>query len=169
MSSIYETAYPRFKPNLTEKELAEIYTPSTDELNFVHQRLREHENWLLPLVYIKTGQRLGYFVSIADVPNEIIIHIGNIAGIGNLCKNELHILSRTGSGQRYRDLARNYLNLKSFDSEADSLAASVAKDAAQTKQELADIINIIIEGEHSQKVGRRKKINLHNTLGCISS
>lgn len=23
--------------------------------------------------------------------------------------------------------------------------------------------------EHSQKVGRRKKINLHNTLGCISS
>ena len=145
MSSIHESAYPRFKPNLTEKELAEIYTPSTGELNFVHQRLREHENCLLPLVYIKTCQRLGYFVSIADVPNEIIIHIANIAGASNFCKNELHMLSRTGSGQRYRDLARTYLNLKAFNSEADSLSASIAKNAAQTKQELADIINVMIE------------------------
>lgn len=92
MSGIYETAYPKFKPNLTEKELTEIYTPSSDELNFVHQRLREHENCLLPLVYIKTGQRLGYFVSIADVPNEIVIHIANVAEVGNFCKNELHLL-----------------------------------------------------------------------------
>src|ERR1700722_9984068 len=125
MSSIYETAYPRFKPNLTDRELAEIYTPSTDELNFVHQRIREHENCLLLLVYIKTGQRLGYFVSIADVPNEIILHIANVVGVGKFCKNELYQLSRTGSGQRHRDLARNFLNLKAFGSEADSLAASV--------------------------------------------
>ncbi len=135
MSSIYETAYPRFKPNLTERELAEIYTPSTEELNFVYQRARQPEDCLLLLVFIKTGQRLGYFANIADVPNNILIYIANLAEVENFCEKKLCILSRTGSGQRHRDLARNYLNLKPFGSEADSIACSTAKDAAQTKQE----------------------------------
>jgi hypothetical protein len=34
VSSIHETAYPRFKPELTQRELQDIYTPSEAELRF---------------------------------------------------------------------------------------------------------------------------------------
>ena len=32
MAAIHETAYPRIKPNLSHKELKEIFTPTEEEL-----------------------------------------------------------------------------------------------------------------------------------------
>jgi len=63
MSSVHETAYPRFKPNLTDQELAEIYTPSLEELKFIRERAHSSVDQLSLLVLLKTGQRLGYFIS----------------------------------------------------------------------------------------------------------
>jgi hypothetical protein len=36
MTAIHETAYPRIRSNLTDKELRELYTPTTDDLAFIH-------------------------------------------------------------------------------------------------------------------------------------
>ncbi len=46
---------------------------------------------------------------------------------------------------RLRDLARDYLNLKAFKEDCEDFISRIAEEAAQTKQELADIINVVIE------------------------
>lgn len=41
MSSISETAYPQLKVDLSEKELAAIYTPTIGEIEFVFTQYRQ--------------------------------------------------------------------------------------------------------------------------------
>ncbi len=36
MPTIHDTAYPRLKSSISEKELNEIYTPTADELDLAH-------------------------------------------------------------------------------------------------------------------------------------
>jgi hypothetical protein len=40
MTATHETAYPRLRPNLSDKNLEEIYTPTPDDLAFI-QRSRK--------------------------------------------------------------------------------------------------------------------------------
>lgn len=145
MSSIHETAYPRLKTNFTDRELDEIYTPSADELNFVRQNMRQAMDRLALLILIKTCQRLGYFVSPSEVPKDIVIHIAISAKIESFGKKKLRRLDQTMHLYRLRDLAREYLNLKAFKTDSKDLVFRIAEEAAQTKQELADIINVIVE------------------------
>jgi hypothetical protein len=35
MTAIHETAYPRTRSNLTDKDLQELYTPTADDLVFI--------------------------------------------------------------------------------------------------------------------------------------
>src|SRR5262245_3906058 len=37
MTAIHETAYPRLRSNLSEKELKELYTPTPDDLAFLER------------------------------------------------------------------------------------------------------------------------------------
>ena len=37
MTAIHETAYPRIRSTLSDKELKEIYTPTPDDLAFIHR------------------------------------------------------------------------------------------------------------------------------------
>ena len=62
MSAAYETAYPRFKSELTDKELDDIYTPNSSELHFARQQTNTQAERVFLLVQLKTCQRLGYFV-----------------------------------------------------------------------------------------------------------
>ena len=75
MPSIAETAYPRLKSQVTDKELQEIYTPSQRELQFAKQQTRRGLTQLGLLVQLKTFQRLGYFIPCQEVPSLIIEHI----------------------------------------------------------------------------------------------
>ncbi len=145
MSGVHETAYPRFKPTLTERELTEIYTPSEGEVDCARRHARQSMDFLMLLVLLKTGQRLGYFVNFSDVPIGIVAHIAKCVGVGNVSKKKIHHLSRAGSAQRLRDLARDYLDLKAFSTDCERLVSHISEDAAQAKQELADIINVVIE------------------------
>ena len=75
MSSIHETAYPRFKPELTQRELDDIYTPSQDELSFARRNTPLDYCTFGPPGILETTQRLGYFVKLGEVPVPIISHI----------------------------------------------------------------------------------------------
>ena len=59
MSSIHETAYPRFKPEITPRELADVYTPTPEEQAFARRQGRTLRGRLAILVLVKTAQRLG--------------------------------------------------------------------------------------------------------------
>ena len=91
MAAIHDTAYPRLKYNLSQKEINSIYTPLDDELIWVRTRRLKGELTLLCLVFLKCFQRLGYFPKVADIPKSIIVHIASFtrfieAGEGDLPK-----------------------------------------------------------------------------------
>jgi len=60
--SIQDTAYPRLKSNITDLELATIYTPTDDELALAEQMTKGSAAKLGFLIVLKTFQRLGYAV-----------------------------------------------------------------------------------------------------------
>ena len=37
MTAIHETAYPRIRSNVTDKELVELYTPTEEQLSFASE------------------------------------------------------------------------------------------------------------------------------------
>ncbi|MBL4953052.1 DUF4158 domain-containing protein [Neobacillus sp. YIM B02564] len=75
MASIERTAYPRFKRNLTKKELHQIYTPTIEEIQFVYSFARGSEFLLKAMVLLKAFQKLGYFPKGSSIPKGIIEHI----------------------------------------------------------------------------------------------
>jgi|SRR5208283_1056910 len=89
MSSVHETAYPRFKPELTQRELDDIYTPSKDELAFAQCNGRTIAARLSLLILLKTIQRLGYFVKLSEVPPLIISHIAKSSDLRIFSKHDL--------------------------------------------------------------------------------
>ena len=60
MPSIHETAYPRLKSAIGEKELERYYTPTKEELALALSSANGSTGRLSFLVLLKTFQRLGY-------------------------------------------------------------------------------------------------------------
>jgi hypothetical protein len=81
MASIERTAYPRLGARLTDKELEADYALSEDAVAFVGRHTRGDVGRLSLAVLLKTRQRLGYFVALSDVPNQIRLHVANALGL----------------------------------------------------------------------------------------
>lgn len=68
MPGMHETVYPRFKSSISEKELNDIYTPTQDEIKFSQKVARGDNPKLCLLITLKSFQRLGYFISLSNIP-----------------------------------------------------------------------------------------------------
>src|SRR5229473_707960 len=68
MPGIRDTAYPELKSAPSAKELADVYTPNFVELVWAEKRTRESAPRVGLLALLKTFQRLGYFVSLPEIP-----------------------------------------------------------------------------------------------------
>jgi len=145
LSSIHETAYPRFKPELTQRELEDIYTPNEDELKFARRYARGVPARLFIIVLLKTVQRLGYFAVLAEVPPPIISFLAKCIGARSVTQKDLHEHEKSNTRQRFIENIRAYVNIKPITKETNHAIQVAATQAAQTKQELADIINVVIE------------------------
>ena len=75
MTALERTAYPRFKRRPTAKELAEVYTPTAEDLAFVRGIARGAAPTLTAMVLLNSFERLGYMPRLQDVPFAIIGHI----------------------------------------------------------------------------------------------
>ncbi|MEL7475147.1 MAG: DUF4158 domain-containing protein, partial [Cyanobacteria bacterium J06555_12] len=144
MPSIQETAYPRLKSNPSSRDLESIYTPTADELDFARRLARTPVNQLGVLVQLKTFQRLGYSVSVRSVPPVIVHHIAEVA---QLAAHREQLVTYDGSRSQFRHLAavRDYLHISPYGLAAEQAMTTVMEQAAVTKYDLADLINIAIE------------------------
>ena len=61
MPSVQDTAYPRLKTNLSQKELDAIYTPSVEELDLAARATKGRVANLGFLVLLKVFQRHSFF------------------------------------------------------------------------------------------------------------
>ena len=146
MSSLHETAYPRLKAAVSDQELAEIYTPTVKERSFARQHGRTPAARGALLILLKTVQRLGYFVSLKAVPKSITSHILACDDLSHLALSRLREYDRSGGvRQRMLDAIRQQVGIKAFTVEGKAVVRDLAREAATTKQDLADIINVVIE------------------------
>ena len=78
MAAIYQTAYPRIKSDITPNELGDVYTPTSEDLEFALRHCkRTSAAFLGLLIQLKTTQQLGRFVPLGEIPKVIIAHIKN--------------------------------------------------------------------------------------------
>jgi len=139
-----DTAYPRFKSRPTDVELKRFYTPTESERLFFEEATRSAGARLGFAVLLKTFQRLGYFVPSSAVPEAIVEHIASALGEA-LDRDVLGHYDSSHARHKHLRAVRAFLGVKSFDADAKVLLLQAFNDAALTKEDLADIINVGIE------------------------
>ncbi|HEY9832172.1 MAG TPA: DUF4158 domain-containing protein, partial [Stenomitos sp.] len=163
MPSIAETAYPRLKSQVTSRELQEVYTPTPQELKLAHRYTRGAVAQLGFLVLLKTFQRLGYFVLVKSVPAPIIKHIAQSAQLA-LSPQVLVGYDTSGTRWRHLSLIRDYLKIKPYGAAARRVIVQSMAQAAFSKNDLADLINVAIE----ELVRQQYELPVFNTLARVA-
>lgn len=143
MPSPHETAYPKLKTSFTQNELAQYFSPNEVELDIAFGSISGKAARLCFLVLLKTFQRLGYFVMINDVPERLIGHVARCLKYPKV--PDLSDYDVSGTRQRHLALIREYLQVKPFDEQARKALLDATREAALTKEDPADIINVGIE------------------------
>src|SRR5262245_13982286 len=144
MPTLHETAYPRFKSTCTDKDLQDIYTPTTDDVAFAERVTRLPTTKVGLLVVLKTFQRLGYFPPFVQIPRRIIAHVSACLGLVSI-PPDVATYDMPATRYRHHPLIRDYVGVTAYGPGARRAALRAGMEAAQTKEDLADIINVMIE------------------------
>jgi hypothetical protein len=105
MPSIHETAYPRLKAAVTTRDLAEVYTPTPNELELARQATRSATAQGCFVMLLKTFQRLDHFIRLRDVPLPIVRHIAEQLDVA-LQPQDLRAYDASGSRRRHTVVIR---------------------------------------------------------------
>lgn len=139
-----DTAYPRFKSRLTPAELERFYTPTDEEQAFCANIARAPTTRLGFVVLLKTFQRLGYFVPSIEVPDVIIEHIAT-AIERRIDSEALRRYDQSEARRKHLAAVRKFLDVKPFSAQGRTLLRAALGEAALTKEDVADIVNVGIE------------------------
>ena len=141
MTALSRTAYPYFKQLPSPEELAELYTPTADELALAMRRVRSVPNRLSFLVLLKSFQRLGYFPHPEVIPDAVISHIRQQLGLDTTAT----VLAPENSLYRYHQVIRKYLQVKPYSRVAKQVATTAIEAAVGVMDHPSDLINVAIE------------------------
>ena len=144
MISPTDTAYPVLSASPSARELMDSFTPNLFELSFAEERTRQAASRVGLLVLLKTFQRLGYFVKLADVPLSILRKVSETAGYG-LAPEGLDDYDQSTLRVRHMASVRSWIGVSAFDREALRIIVKSCVEASRVREDLADIINIAIE------------------------
>ena len=157
MTSIDRTAYPRFKRTMSAREIADVFTPSAEEVEWARDKTTAAPNMLALVVWLKSFQYLGYFPGLDEVPESVLTHIHGALGLSEGVPADVDA-DRTG--KRYREITRLRLGVKSDKAVSRDIAKAAVRTAAQAKDNPADLINVAIE----QLIRRRLELPGYTTL-----
>jgi TnpA family transposase len=142
MTALERTAYPRFKPHLTNQELELFYTPTEAETAFVHQTAGRKRLRLTLLILLKAFQKLGYLPFLEEIPNQVKKHLAQKTGGLSWRKDPSLTLP---TYYRYRQAIHHYLKIRPYPQGGPELVTQVVQQAALTMSDPADLINVAIE------------------------
>lgn len=145
MSSINETAYPQLGADIAEKDLLVLFTPTPQERRFIADAYRRVTTQALIAIQLKVLQRLGYFSMMVDVPEVVVRHICKCLRILVFPTAARKAYDESGSKTVHQRLLREYVGLRVLGTDGQTWLEEQAVKAAQTKQELPDIINVLLE------------------------
>jgi len=129
---------------MTDKELVDGYTPTENELAFVRKRTNQPVQRVGLLLLLKTFQRLGYFVAMAEIPNPIINHVSMCAGFSEAVEL-LNSYDLGTARDRHRGVIRQYLGVIADGKAARKIVIPTCLKAARTGEDLPDIINVALQ------------------------
>ncbi|KMP25680.1 transposase [Bacillus cereus] len=141
MTSVERTAYPRFKQNISKKELAAIYTITHEENIFAHRVARGESSVFICLVMLKSFQRLGYFPRPKDIPPMVLQHIQSCLNI----PDEVELKFNSKVMYRHQKEIRQYLKVYAFGKDALHVATKAIYNASNVMDHPPDLINVAIE------------------------
>lgn len=144
MASIQDTAYPRLKSTVSRRDLDTVYTPTWDETVFVNRASSRTTARVCFLILLKTFQRLGYVVPLAEVPPLIVMHIARSVRL-RLGPEGLRRYDASGTRKRHTLFIRERLGVRPYDAAARHLLVAAMDRAARTKEDPADLINVAVE------------------------
>lgn len=144
MSTIQETAYPRLRSRIAAHELAQHYTPTPDELALATRTTRGQPARIHFLILLKAFQRLGAFPLLVDLPLAIVTHIATAAG-GSVTREDLQRYDTSGTRGRHLAVIRAFLDVQPYGRAARRAMLTAMAEAARSKDDLADLINIGLE------------------------
>ena len=143
MTAIERTAYPRFKKNHYRKNDLQIYLPSDAEREYLwNNDIRSDKMRLNFMLQLKTFQQLGYFPNIHAIPKTIVRTIRQALGTPRAVKLGYQ---HADTKYRHRRLIRELLGIDENNKSRDQLIMQLAEIAAQTMNDPANIINVILE------------------------
>ena len=144
MLQIKETAYPMLASSFEKKELAELFSPTREEIDFVRRHSKELKTRLPLLTLLKVFQHLGYFPMWDKIPSEIPNYLASCLGYLFSFKD---FPSYDSSATRSRHLRhiRTFLQIKPVGKATYHCMEETAFSTAQSKEHLADIINVMLE------------------------
>jgi TnpA family transposase len=163
MPTLHETAYPRIKSTLADNDLQTVYTPTPEDVAFAEQVTRLPATKVGLLALLKTFQRLGYFLPFAQIPRRILTHVSTGLGFVSF-PADLEPYDIPSTLYRHQSLIRDYLGVTVYGPAARRAALTAGMEAARTKEDLADIINVMIEA----LVHQRFELPAFNTLERIA-
>lgn len=143
MAAINETAYPRVKPNLSHNELKEIFTPTEEEIFLLNSKTKK----TLPIprlgfmITLKYYQYLGKPIKIKNIDEPVKKYISEQINSQDANLEKYNKKTR----KRHIIIIREYLKLNSNKKERRKIMKAAALSAATTKENLADIINSVID------------------------
>lgn len=141
MALINKTIYPRFNQTISVYDLEKFYTPSEYEISFAREEVKSDLNVCVFLIILKVYNNLKYFPNDSDIPKPIINHIKNIIKVRNKSKIEF----KDRSTRRYKNIIRNYFNMKSDKEFINSLIVKSVNEYEPLMESSEDIFNAVIE------------------------
>ncbi len=158
MARLDDTAYPRLKAHVSAHDLALVYTPTWEEVALANGATKGSAARVCFLILLKTYQRLGYPIRLDAVPTPIVEHIAHSVGVAT----PLSIAGYDTSGTRQRHLGvvRAHLQVQPVGPAARRVMLGALVEAARTKHDLADLINVAVE----ELVHRRYELPAFDTL-----
>ncbi|MDT5275616.1 MAG: hypothetical protein QOG95_2548 [Mycobacterium sp.] len=163
MALVDRTAYPRLPRAVAARELAEVFTPTGEEVSWARAKTTTDQHCLTLLVLLKCYQRLGYFPRPEQVPAEIAEHVRGCAALVSA-----ELVSDDDSprrAKRYREFIREWVGVVWEPLRVRAVAESAMREALLSKDNPADVINVALE----QLTQQRCELPAYSTLDRLAA
>ena len=157
MTAIDRTTYPHFTRPPTALELADLYTPTVDDVAFAHRVTRHPLHRFHLLVLLKVVQRLGYVPAHDAIPHEILAHMQPLVDVPVAV---LQLLPDERTRRNHAKAIRRYLGIRRADHHVRQQIAKALHTAATHMDNPADLINAAIE----EVIRRRYELPAYSTF-----
>ncbi|WP_369125377.1 DUF4158 domain-containing protein [Catenulispora pinisilvae] len=127
---------------MAPSDLAEAFTLSNEEIDWARDKTSTDPHLLALAVWLATYRRLGYFPKLEDVPDVVVGLVRDALKLPDVVAPEVDA-NRTA--KRHRELVRRQLGVQYNSAEARGYAEAAIEEAAQTKDNPADLINVALD------------------------